>query len=85
MALTLQGQSFLQYDYPLADGKSDFEFENLPPGTYVLGIMGPPERIDGSPGLISLRPRATHVLTLKSGDEVKVQFTKDDQVRNDNR
>ena len=76
----LQGQSFHQYQYPIAAGKSDFTFEDLPPGRYFLEVTGKPYRVDGSSGAFSHRRLAARELTVEAGDELTIEFTKDDQI-----
>jgi beta-lactamase regulating signal transducer with metallopeptidase domain len=81
MSLTLQGEAFHHYWIALTDGKSDFSFENLPPGKYWLSVMGQPERSPENPDLMSYRPIASRLLTVQAGKTLEVQFTKDDQIQ----
>jgi beta-lactamase regulating signal transducer with metallopeptidase domain len=85
MSLTLQGQPFHRYELVLADGKSDFAFENLPPGKYWLSVVGQPQRHADNPQMFSYRPIASRQLTVEAGKTLEVRFTKDDQVQGANR
>jgi hypothetical protein len=81
MSLTLQGQAFHHYQLVLADGESDFAFENLPPGKYWLSVVGQPQRHADNPQMFSHPPIASRLLTVESGKALEVRFTKDDQVQ----
>jgi beta-lactamase regulating signal transducer with metallopeptidase domain len=76
--LSQQDRSFQDYQYPILEGKTDFAFQNLPPGRYWLSIIGQPERNSKDPQLITLRPIASRLVTIEPGDTVEVNFTKDD-------
>jgi beta-lactamase regulating signal transducer with metallopeptidase domain len=85
MSLTLQGQPFHHYELELANGKSDFAFENLPPGKYWLSVVGQPQRHADNPQMLSHPPIASRLLTIEAGKALEVRFTKDDQVQGANR
>jgi Carboxypeptidase regulatory-like domain len=81
VSLTLQGQSFHHYEYILPGGKTDFAFDNLPPGKYWLSVVGQPERNQENSQLFSLRSLATRTLVVQPGKTLEVHITKEDQVQ----
>jgi hypothetical protein len=81
MSLTLQDQAFHHYHVVLAEGKSDFAFESLPPGKYWLSVVGQPTRRADNPQMVSYAPIASRLLTVEPGQALEVRLTKDDQVQ----
>jgi hypothetical protein len=74
-------ENFLTYRAKPAAGKSEFKFENLPPGRYLLMLMAIPERINGPLGGFTTRPLTSTKLTIEPGDVLQVELTDDDRVK----
>lgn len=74
-------ESFLTYRAKPAAGKFEFKFDNLPPGRYLLLLMGIPERSNAQPGVFTTQPVASTTLTIAPGDVQEVEFTADDRVK----
>jgi len=77
-------QAFLSYEMKLSKEKSEFSFENLPPGEYWLSLSGPAERNPTQPNMFSYPTLAGRKLRIEEGNAYEVQLSAADQTKRRN-
>jgi beta-lactamase regulating signal transducer with metallopeptidase domain len=61
-------------DQEMKPGKMEYEFNNLPPGTYTVSLSSPYERVPGMDDGLTSRVLASGKITLDPGEEGRVEF-----------
>lgn len=79
--LDRQNDTFHDYEFPLAEGKHTFVFEDVPPGKYWISVVAQPERDKANPQMTVLRPIASRQLTVAPGSTHEVLFMAKDAVK----
>lgn len=76
------GRGFLEFKTELADGQSQFELKDLPPGSYWIAVSGKPVRFtENGHGMSRISSLVSQRIVLKPGDTQEIHFETPDPPR----